>query len=187
MHDTRYGATFRRRIWASRVGRRPGNCWYERSELWPGTASWHGGFCGAPPRPQRGTSPSPRVVFDRTTFPSPHPFWIPAFAGMTNGGPERRWDAANHELQAAEAVYPGSESGTCFRTNRSSRLAPAHQGMKSWSCGLVQRVGTADSAAPHPDPSGGQAPALHSPLPTPGFRPRIGVRGRLFAGITMDL
>ena len=63
--------------------------------------------------------------------------------------------------------YPGSWSGTCFRTNRSCRLAPAHQGMKSRSCGLVQRIGAADSATPHPDPSGGQAPALHSPLPTP--------------------
>ena len=37
-------------------------------ELWLGTANWHGGFCQAPPRPQRGTSPSPRVVFDRSTF-----------------------------------------------------------------------------------------------------------------------
>ena len=26
------------------------------------------GFCHAPPRPQRGTSPSPREVFDRATF-----------------------------------------------------------------------------------------------------------------------
>ena len=40
-------------------------------------------------------------------------------------------------------------------------LMPAHQGMKSWSCGLVRRIGTGDSATPHPDPSGGQAPALH--------------------------
>ena len=32
---------------------------------------------------------------------------------------------------------------------------------ESRSCGLVQRIGTADSATPHPDPSGGQAPALH--------------------------
>ena len=30
-----------------------------------------------------------------------------------------------------------------FRTNRSSRLSPAHQGMQSWSCGLVWRIGTA--------------------------------------------
>ena len=58
-------------------------------------------------------------------------------------------------------IHPGSESGTCFRTNRSCRLPPAHQGMKSGSCGLVQRIGTAVSATPHPDPSGGQAPALH--------------------------
>ena len=50
------------------------------------------------------------------------------------------------------------ESGTCFRTNRSCRLPPAHQGMRSGSCGLVQRIGTVDSATPHPDPSGGQAP-----------------------------
>ena len=62
---------------------------YEKFELWLGTANWHRGFCHAPPPPQRGTSPSPRVVFDRTTFPHPHPFWIPAFAGMTNE--EVRW------------------------------------------------------------------------------------------------
>ena len=60
--------------------------------------------------------------------PSP-PLWIPAFAGMTNGG----------------------------------SLAPAHQGLKSGSCGLARRVGTADSATPLLRPSGGQAPALHSP------------------------
>ena len=54
---------------------------YEKLELWLGTANWHGGFRHAPPRPQRGTSP-------RATFPSPHPFWIPAFAGMTNWGPD---------------------------------------------------------------------------------------------------
>ena len=33
-------------------------------------------------------------------LPVPSPFWIPAFAGMT------RWVAG---------IYPGSESGTCFR------------------------------------------------------------------------
>ena len=41
---------------------------YEKLELWFGTANWHRGFCDAPPPLQRGTSPSPRVVFDRTTF-----------------------------------------------------------------------------------------------------------------------
>ena len=51
---------------------------YETPEMRFGTANWHGGFCHAPPRPQRGTSP-------RATFPSPR---IPAFAGMTIGGPD---------------------------------------------------------------------------------------------------
>ena len=45
---------------------------YENSELRFYAATSHGGFCHAP-RPQRGTSPSPREVFDRTTFPNPHP------------------------------------------------------------------------------------------------------------------
>ena len=39
---------------------------YEKPEMRFGTANWHGGFCHAPPRPQRGTSP-------RATFPSPRP------------------------------------------------------------------------------------------------------------------
>ena len=41
---------------------------YEEPELWLGAANWHGGFCHAPPRTQRGTSSSPREVFDRATF-----------------------------------------------------------------------------------------------------------------------
>ena len=49
---------------------------------------------------------------------------IPTNAGMTNS--------------VAGTVHPGSESGTCFRTNRSCRLVPAHQGMKMgpgrWKC-----------------------------------------------------
>ena len=55
----------------------------------------------------------------------------------------------------------------CFHSNRSCRLAPARHGMKSRNCGLARRIGRVDSATPDPDPSGGQAPALHSPLPTP--------------------
>ena len=41
---------------------------YEKRRLWLGTVNWHCGFCHAPPPPQRGTSPSPREVFDRATF-----------------------------------------------------------------------------------------------------------------------
>ena len=41
---------------------------------------WAGEFAV---RLERGTSPSPRVVFDRATFP-PSPPWTPAFAGVAN-------------------------------------------------------------------------------------------------------
>ena len=61
---------------------------------------------------------------------------------------------------AGVGIHPGSESGTCFHSNRSCRLAPAHQGMKNRSCDLVWRVGAVDSATPLLDPCGGQAPAL---------------------------
>ena len=50
------------------------------------------------------------------------------------------------------------------RNNETGRSNGCHlfsyEGMKSWSCGLVQRICTADSATLHPDPSGGQAPRL---------------------------
>ena len=48
---------------------------------------------------------------------------IPSDAGMTR------------PTVVTETIHPGSESGTCFRTNRPCRLVPAHQGMKMrpWS------------------------------------------------------
>ena len=67
------------------------------------------------------------------------------------------------------------------------------QGMKSRSCGLVQRIGTADSATPHPDPSGGQAPrlaksstALHFLIPPSTIGLRFGTFRRWRAGIEVD-
>ena len=78
------------------------------------------------------------------------------------------------------------ESGTCFRTNRSCRLPPAHQGMRSGSCGLVQRIGTVDSATPHPDPSGGQAPALHFLIPPSAIGLQFGTFRPGRAGIEVD-
>ncbi len=39
--------------------------------------------------------------------------------------------------------------------------------MKTRSSGFVRRIRAGDSAIPRPHPSGGQAPALHSPIPTP--------------------
>ncbi len=73
-----------------------------------------------------------------------------------------------------------------FRTNRSCRLAPAHQGMKSRSCGLVQRIGTADSATPHPDPCGGQAPALHFLIPPSAIGLQFATFRPWRAGIEVD-
>ena len=70
--------------------------------------------------------------------------------------------------------------------NRSCRLVPAHQGMKSRSCGLVQRIGAADSATPHPDPSGGQAPALHFLIPPSTIGLQFGTFRRWRAGIEVD-
>ena len=74
----------------------------------------------------------------------------------------------------------------CFHSNRASRLPPAHQGMKSRSCGLVQRIGTADSATPHPDPSGGQAPALHFLIPPSTIGLQFGTFRRWRTGIEVD-
>ena len=75
---------------------------------------------------REGGAPQARNKTQRhNPFP---PLWIPACAGIdevgagiTNVEPDWRWDAANHELGAAEAVYPRSESGTCGYSNRSSR------------------------------------------------------------------
>ncbi len=102
-----------------------------------------------------GLVPAPRY---ENLPPAPLPLWIPAFARMTIVV-----DWNNH-----------------FRTSRPSRLRPAHQGMKSLSCGLVPRLGTRDSASPHLDPSGGRAPALHFPLPAP-------IRGAGFGGLRVKL
>ena len=76
--------------------------------------------------------------------------------------------------------------GTCFRTNRPCRLVPAHQVMKSRSCGLAQRIGAADSATPHPDPSGGQAPALHFLIPPSTIGLQFGTFRPWRAGIEVD-
>ncbi len=94
----------------------------------------------------------------------------------------RRWLVS----PAGAGIDPGSESGTCFRANRVCRQAPAHQGMKSRSCGLVQRIGTADSARPHPDPCGGQAPALHILIPPSATGLQVGTFRPLRAGIEVD-
>ena len=47
-------------------------------------------------------------------------------------------------------------------------------------------LGTADSATPHPDPSGGQAPALHSLIPPSAIGLQFGMIRRCRAGIEVD-
>ena len=110
------------------------------------------------PRPDPCGGQAPRLAKSSTAL---H-FLIPPAAIGLQFGTFRRWRAG---IEVDWRAHPGSESGTCFRTNRSCRLPPAHQGMNSRSCGLVQRISTVDSATPHPDPSGGQAPALHFLIP----------------------
>ena len=138
------------------------------------------GFCHAPPgfRPRSGgQAPALHIL-------------IPLSAIGLQFGTFRRRRAG---IEVDWRAYPGSESGTCFHSNRSCRLAPAHQGMKSRSCGLVQRIGTVDSAEPHPDPCGGQAPrlaksstALHFLITPSAIGLQFGTFRRLRAGIEVD-
>ncbi len=51
---------------------------------------------------------------------------------------------------------------------------------------MVQRIGTADSATPHPDPSGGQAPALHFLIPPSTIGLQFGTFRPWKAGIEVD-
>ena len=51
---------------------------------------------------------------------------------------------------------------------------------------MVQRIGTADSATPHPDPCGGQAPALHFLIPPSAIGLQVGTSRPWRAGIEVD-
>ena len=110
-------------------------------------------------------------------------FLIPPSAIDAQFGTFRRRRAG---MEGDWRAHPGSESGTCFHSNRPCRLPPAHQGMKSRSCCLVQRIGAAESATPHPDPSGGQAPALHFLIPPSTISLQFGTFRRWRAGIEVD-
>ena len=105
--------------------------------------------------------------------------WIPApYRGTGH--------AFDRENDDAGALAHSQAAKAHFRTNRSCRLVPAHQGMKSRSCGLVQRISTADSATPHADPSGGQAPALHFLIPPSTIGLQFGTFRPWRAGIEVD-
>ena len=51
---------------------------------------------------------------------------------------------------------------------------------------MVQRIGTTDSATPHPDPCGGQAPALHFLIPPSTIGLQFGTFRRRRAGMEGD-
>ena len=51
---------------------------------------------------------------------------------------------------------------------------------------MVQRIGTVDSAEPHPDPCGGQAPALHFLIPPSAIGVQFGTFRPWRAGIEVD-
>ena len=76
--------------------------------------------------------------------------------------------------------------GAGMTSARGFQRTPAHRGVKSRSCGLVQLIGTVDSATPHPDPSGGQAPALHFLIPPSAIGLQFGTFRRWRAGIEVD-
>ena len=54
-------------------------------------------------------------------------FLIPPSTIGLQIGTFRRWRAG---IEVDWRAHPGSESGTCFRSNRSCLLSPAHEGMK---------------------------------------------------------
>ena len=110
--------------------------------------------CGLVQRIGTADSATPHPDPSGGQAPALH-FLIPPSAIGLQFGTFRRWRAG---IEVDWRAHPGSESGTCFHSNRSCRLAPAHQGMKRRNCGLVQRIGTADSATPHPDPAGDKPP-----------------------------
>ena len=109
-----------------------------------------GAVDSATPHPDPSGGQAPRLAKSSTAL---H-FLIPPSTIGLQFGRFRRWRAG------IEVDWRGH-----FHSNRSCRLLPAHQGVKTRSCDLVWRVGTVDSATPHSDPSEGQAPALHFLVP----------------------
>ena len=81
--------------------------------------------CGLGQRIGAVDSPTPHADPSGGQAPALH-FLIPPSTMGLQFGTFRRWRAG---IEVDWRAHPGSESGTCFRTNRSCRLAPAQQGM----------------------------------------------------------
>ena len=166
----RRGSTARSKAAQAHPGSASGTCFHtirscRQGPAHQGMKSWS---CGLVRRIGTVESATPLLGPSGGQAPALH-FLIPPSTIGLRLGRIRRWRVG---VEVDWRVHPGSWSGTCFHCNGSCRQGPAHRGMKNRSCGWVQRIGTGDSATRRPDPSGGQAPALHFPIPTPsGFRP----------------
>ena len=141
-------------------------------------------FLGGDKLLRYGTPPTPWT-------PAPYRGTGHAFAGVTSREAGlTKWPAglamAGDEPQRHISLFRLLTGAGQFRPNRSCRLVPAHQGMKSRSCGLVQRISTAGSATPRPDPCGGQAPALHFLIPPSAIGLQFGTFRRWRAVIKVD-
>ena len=129
----------------------------EKPELWSGKARWPGGFCHARPRPQRGTSPSPREVFDRTTFFfSGHRPWVYNSARFARGAPASRLIGGHiPDRSPGHAFVRIANAGCCGYT----KVGKA--GVVVWYGESAQRI------LPRPTP----APAGDKPLASRSLRP----------------
>ena len=98
----------------------------------------------------------------------PHPSGFPPAIGGY-GTYLRGNDVRGTGLASARAEVCGHSRGrvTLFSYQSFIPAAAGTPRYENQSRGLVQRIGTADSATPHTDPCGGQALALHFPIPTP--------------------
>ena len=112
-----------------------------------------------------------RIFIDWWTYPSP-----PLLDSSL------RW---NDEMSGGSLSRVWSP-GHAFIAIARAGCQPAHQGLKCRGCGLVPRIGTVDSATPHPVPSGGQAPALHFLIPPSTISLQFGTFRRWRAGIEVD-
>ena len=170
--------------WRAHPGSESGTCFHSNRSCRqvPAHQGMKSRSCGLVQRIGTTDSATPHPDPSGGQAPALH-FLIPPSTIGLQFGRIRRWRAG---IEVDWRAHPGSESGTCFHSNRSCRLVPAHQGMKSRSCGLVQRIGTTDSATPHPDPSGGQAPALHFLIPPSAISLQFGTFRRWRAGMEVD-
>ena len=131
---------------------------------------------------ERGTSPSPREVFGRATFPRPHLSWIPAIAGITT---VRGLYGVFRFKAETRPVCQRLPQTIIFVPITHGRLAPAHQGMKTRSChSYAANSHRGFCHAPPPAPAGDKPPRYISPSPPlwiPAFAGMTIVRMSLFS------